>query len=98
MLFILRRQSKYQLSQLVPDSITSWNIQAVYLNPTSGMCVPTPENVDVIQDVFLRVHMPQKIVRGEHFEMIVILHNRLDAMIMADVILDDVSIQLRRPK
>ena len=55
------------------------------------MCILPAQNVIVKKDVFMRVHMPKKIVRGEHIRMVVALHNLLDKDVHIEVSLEHVG-------
>ena len=79
------------IETILPDSITTWNINTIYLDPKSGMCVHPAQEVIVQKEVFMRVHMPQKIVRGEHMKMVVALHNLLDKNVHIEVSLEHVG-------
>ncbi|XP_073698015.1 uncharacterized protein [Garra rufa] len=57
------------------DSITTWQILAVSLSPTLGICVAEPEEM-VVQDwFFIDLKMPYSTVRGEQLEIKAIIHN-----------------------
>ncbi|RXN11648.1 complement C3-like protein [Labeo rohita] len=57
------------------DSITTWQIFAVSLSPTLGICVAEPEEM-VVQDMFfIDLKIPYSVVRGEQLEIKAIVHN-----------------------
>ncbi|ROL46563.1 Complement C3 [Anabarilius grahami] len=57
------------------DSITTWQILAVSLSPTLGMCVAEPEEIVIFKQLFIDLKMPYSAVRGEQLEIKAIIHN-----------------------
>ncbi|XP_050959799.1 complement C3-like isoform X4 [Labeo rohita] len=60
---------------LLKDSITTWQILAVSLSPTLGICVAEPEEIVVHKSFFIDLKMPYSAVRGEQLEIKAIIHN-----------------------
>ncbi|XP_067281864.1 complement C3-like isoform X2 [Pseudorasbora parva] len=57
------------------DSITTWQILAVSLSPTLGICVAEPEEIVVFKHLFIDLKMPYSAVRGEQLEIKAVIHN-----------------------
>ncbi|KAI2668934.1 hypothetical protein H4Q32_028733 [Labeo rohita] len=57
------------------DSITTWQILAVSLSPTLGICVAEPEELVVFKQLFIDLKIPYSAVRGEQLEIKAIIHN-----------------------
>ncbi|XP_051750126.1 complement C3 isoform X5 [Ctenopharyngodon idella] len=57
------------------QSITTWQILAVSLSPTLGICVAEPEEIVVFKSFFIDLKMPYSAVRGEQLEIKAIIHN-----------------------
>ncbi|KTF90448.1 hypothetical protein cypCar_00045414 [Cyprinus carpio] len=57
------------------DSITTWQILAISLSPTLGICVAEPEEIVVFKSLFIDLKMPYSAVRGEQLEIRAIIHN-----------------------
>ncbi|XP_052401151.1 complement C3 [Carassius gibelio] len=57
------------------DSITTWQILAVSLSPTLGICVAEPEEMVVFKSLFIDLKMPYSAVRSEQLEIRAIIHN-----------------------
>uniref|UniRef100_A0A8C8GL79 Anaphylatoxin-like domain-containing protein n=1 Tax=Oncorhynchus tshawytscha TaxID=74940 RepID=A0A8C8GL79_ONCTS len=72
----------------LPDSITSWQITAIGLSKTHGICVSEPLTLIVRKNFFLDLKLPYSAVRNEQLEIKAILHNY-----MADTI--TVRVELR---
>uniref|UniRef100_A0AAR2KMV9 Anaphylatoxin-like domain-containing protein n=1 Tax=Pygocentrus nattereri TaxID=42514 RepID=A0AAR2KMV9_PYGNA len=57
------------------DSITTWQILAISLSQTHGICVADPYEMVVKKDFFLDLKLPYSAVRNEQLEIKAILHN-----------------------
>ncbi|XP_067258586.1 complement C3-like isoform X2 [Chanodichthys erythropterus] len=57
------------------DSITTWQILAVSLSPTLGICLAEPEEIVVSKSFFIDLKMPYSALRGEQLEIKAIIHN-----------------------
>ncbi|XP_063172563.1 complement C5 [Candoia aspera] len=58
----------------LPDSLTTWEIQGVSISD-QGICVADTLEVQVIKDIFLNVHIPYSVVRGEQIELKATIYN-----------------------
>ncbi|XP_066196185.1 complement C3 isoform X2 [Sylvia atricapilla] len=57
------------------DSITTWEVLAVSLSPSKGLCVADPYEITVRKDFFLDLRLPYSVVRNEQVEIRAILYN-----------------------
>ncbi|KAG7316103.1 hypothetical protein KOW79_020969 [Hemibagrus wyckioides] len=57
------------------DSITTWQILAISLSKTHGICVAEPYEITVKKDFFVDLKLPYSAVRNEQLEVKAILHN-----------------------
>ncbi|XP_053333009.1 complement C3-like [Clarias gariepinus] len=57
------------------DSITTWQILAISLSKTHGICVADPYEITVAKDFFVDLKLPYSAVRNEQLEIKAILHN-----------------------
>ncbi|XP_050957967.1 complement C3-like, partial [Labeo rohita] len=57
------------------QSVTTWQILAVSLSPTLGICVAESEEMVVSKSFFVDLKMPYSAVRGEELEIKAIIHN-----------------------
>ncbi|XP_030632184.1 complement C4-A isoform X2 [Chanos chanos] len=64
-------------SVITPDSITTWEIQAVRMSPTKGFCVAEPKPLKVEQDFFVSVKLPYSVKRNEQLEVKAVVYNYL---------------------
>ncbi|KAM3622593.1 uncharacterized protein V6R79_000787 [Siganus canaliculatus] len=57
------------------DSVTTWQVTAVSLSRTHGICVADPLEVTVQKNFHIDLRVPYSAVRGEQLEIKAILHN-----------------------
>nr|XP_054365064.1 complement C5 [Mirounga angustirostris] len=57
-----------QLQFVLPDSLTTWEIQGVGISD-SGICVADTLKAQVFKDVFLEMNIPYSVVRGEQIQL-----------------------------
>ncbi|KAM6038387.1 complement C3 [Chlamydotis macqueenii] len=57
------------------DSITTWEVLAVSLSQTKGLCVADPYEITVRKDFFIDLRLPYSVVRNEQVEIRAILYN-----------------------
>ncbi|XP_048196754.1 complement C5 [Perognathus longimembris pacificus] len=57
-----------QLQFVLPDSLTTWEIQGVGISD-SGICVADTLKAKVFKDVFLEMNIPYSVVRGEQIQL-----------------------------
>ncbi|XP_068854155.1 A.superbus venom factor 1-like isoform X1 [Aphelocoma coerulescens] len=57
------------------DSITTWEVLAVSLSPSKGLCVADPYEITVMKDFFIDLRLPYSVVRNEQVEIRAILYN-----------------------
>uniref|UniRef100_A0A8C0IKC9 Complement C5 n=1 Tax=Chelonoidis abingdonii TaxID=106734 RepID=A0A8C0IKC9_CHEAB len=69
------------LSVTLPDSLTTWEIQGVGISD-KGICVADALQVQVLKDVFLSMHIPYSVVRGEQIELKGSVYNYRDSRTM----------------
>ncbi|XP_015281276.1 PREDICTED: complement C3-like, partial [Gekko japonicus] len=66
-------------SQTVPiflqDSITTWEVLAVSISETKGVCVADPYEIVVMKDFFIDLRVPYSVVRNEQVEIRAVLYN-----------------------
>jgi len=67
-----------QLSQMLPDSLTTWEIHGVSLSESTGLCVATPARVRVFREFHLHLRLPLSVRRFEQLELRPVLYNYLN--------------------
>ncbi|XP_061475534.1 complement C4-like [Rhineura floridana] len=73
---------------ILPDSITTWEIQAVSMSPAKGICVSEPIRIRVFQDFHISLRLPYSVKRFEQIELRPVLYNYLPDPITASVYLE----------
>ncbi|GAB0201666.1 steroid 21-hydroxylase [Grus japonensis] len=66
-----------RVTVVLPDSITTWVIQAIAVIPGYGLCVAVPQRVTVTQDVYVRLQLPPSTRPHEQLQLLPHIHNRL---------------------
>ncbi|XP_004424383.1 PREDICTED: complement C4-A [Ceratotherium simum simum] len=74
-----------QLSQLLPDSLTTWEIHGVSLSKGTGLCVATPVRLRVFREFHLHLRLPVSVRRFEQVELRPVLYNYLDKDVTVSV-------------
>uniref|UniRef100_S4RFV4 Uncharacterized protein n=1 Tax=Petromyzon marinus TaxID=7757 RepID=S4RFV4_PETMA len=67
-----------QIRLQLPDTITTWNMQAVSISKTRGVCLADPLLLVSTKDFFIKLHLPYSVKRGEQTEIRVILYNYME--------------------
>ncbi|XP_047659458.1 complement C3-like isoform X1 [Tachysurus fulvidraco] len=62
-------------SQYVLDSITTWQVLAISMSKTHGICVADPYEITVEKDFFVDLKLPYSAVRNEQLEIKAVLQN-----------------------
>ncbi|KAK3530300.1 hypothetical protein QTP86_023925, partial [Hemibagrus guttatus] len=70
-----RTTSRTLEKNYLKDSITTWQILAISLSKTHGICVAEPYEITVKKDFFVDLKLPYSAVRNEQLEVKAILHN-----------------------
>ncbi|KAL7988330.1 hypothetical protein Chor_007249 [Crotalus horridus] len=75
---IISRISSKTVSFYLRDSITTWEVLAVSITPTKGICVAEPYEITVMKDFFIDLRLPYSVVKNEQVEVRAILYNYVD--------------------
>ncbi|XP_063787099.1 complement C3-like [Pseudophryne corroboree] len=67
--------STKSLSVFLKDSITTWEVLAVSLSESKGICVSKPHDIQVLLNFFIDLKLPYSVVRNEQVEIRAILYN-----------------------
>nr|CAB3233265.1 C3 and PZP-like alpha-2-macroglobulin domain-containing protein 8 [Phallusia mammillata] len=69
----------------VPDSITTWQADAVSLNPISGIGISRPTSIRAFERFFVDFNLPYSVIRGEQVRIPLTVYNYLQTCIQAEV-------------
>ncbi|XP_052459368.1 complement C3-like [Carassius gibelio] len=67
------------------DSITTWEITAISLSSTHGICVADVQEMTVVKKFFIDLKLPYSAVRNEQIEIKAIIHNLNDKQVKVRV-------------
>ncbi|XP_007459659.1 PREDICTED: complement C4-A [Lipotes vexillifer] len=74
-----------QLRQLLPDSLTTWEIHGVSLSKSTGLCVASPARLRVFREFHVHLRLPVSVRRFEQLELRPVLYNYLDTDVTVSV-------------
>ncbi|KAJ7995733.1 hypothetical protein DPEC_G00247650 [Dallia pectoralis] len=60
---------------VVPDSITTWEVQAVGISQRTGFCIAESKPLVVFQDFFVSVILPYSVKRNEQLQVKAVVYN-----------------------
>ncbi|KAM3614252.1 uncharacterized protein V6R79_011677 [Siganus canaliculatus] len=72
-------------SMPLPDSITTWEIQAITLSPATGLCVVDPLEIRAFKPVFVSLRLPYSVRKYEQLSISPVIYNYGDETIMVAV-------------
>ena len=81
-------QGKASLNLTVPDSITNWMVDAV-ASTKQGEMTGNSTNITVFKEFFIEPDIPVSAVRGDRFELRVMVYNYQDKETEAEVVLHE---------
>ncbi|NXX29243.1 CO4A protein, partial [Nicator chloris] len=67
----------HSVKNFVPDSITTWEVQAISISPEKGFCVADPHTFAVFKDFFVSLRLPYSVRRHEQLEIKAVVYNYL---------------------
>ena len=59
----------------VPDTITTWVMQAVAINKQTGLGLATPLRIVVYRDYFISLKLPYSVKKGEQVSLLATVFN-----------------------
>ncbi|NXI83448.1 CO4 protein, partial [Rhipidura dahli] len=68
---------KHSVKNFAPDSITTWEVQAISISPEKGFCVADPHTFAVFKDFFVSLRLPYSVRRNEQLEIKAVVYNYL---------------------
>ena len=80
-----RPSGKRDVDFALPDSITTWVLQAVGVSPEAGLCVAPPLNVTAFRAFFLHVDLPYTAVRLEQLEVRATVYNYMQRSLSVSI-------------
>ncbi|XP_073510484.1 complement C3-like [Phyllobates terribilis] len=63
------------LNRFLKDSITTWEVLAISLSETKGICVAQPYEIQAVKNFFIDLKLPYSVARNEQVEIRAIIYN-----------------------
>ncbi|NWU98529.1 CO4 protein, partial [Upupa epops] len=67
----------HSVQNFAPDSITTWEVQAISISPQKGFCIADPHTFAVFKDFFISLRLPYSVRRHEQLEIKAVIYNYL---------------------
>ncbi|KAH8019324.1 hypothetical protein HPB51_018935 [Rhipicephalus microplus] len=70
-----RDDGRAELSASLPSSITTWEVIAVSISPSGGVCATNPLEILAMKKFFIEVNVPYSVVKNEQIEIPATVYN-----------------------
>ncbi|NXV23307.1 CO4 protein, partial [Cepphus grylle] len=73
----VKNPGNHSVVNFAPDSITTWEVQAISISPQKGFCIADPHTFAVFKDFFVSLRLPYSVRRHEQLEIKAVIYNYL---------------------
>ncbi|NXE25337.1 CO4 protein, partial [Ardeotis kori] len=73
----VKNPGNHSVKNFAPDSITTWEVQAISISPQKGFCIAEPHTFAVFKDFFISLRLPYSVRRHEQLEIKAVIYNYL---------------------
>ncbi|NXJ96767.1 CO4 protein, partial [Corythaixoides concolor] len=73
----VKNPGNHSIENFAPDSITTWEVQAISVSPQKGFCIADPHTFAVFKDFFVSLRLPYSVRRHEQLEIKAVIYNYL---------------------
>ncbi|NXW36259.1 CO4B protein, partial [Phaetusa simplex] len=73
----VKNPGNHSVENFAPDSITTWEVQAISISPQKGFCIADPHTFAVFKDFFVSLRLPYSVRRHEQVEIKAVVYNYL---------------------
>ncbi|NXF93793.1 CO4 protein, partial [Eubucco bourcierii] len=87
----LKSPGNHSVENFAPDSITTWEVQAISISPEKGFCIAEPHTFAVFKDFFVSLRLPNSVRRQEQLEIKAVIYNYLPNDLQVTVTMDAVK-------
>ncbi|KFP80014.1 Complement C4, partial [Acanthisitta chloris] len=87
----VKSPGNHSVQNFVPDSITTWEVQAISISPEKGFCVADPHTFAAFKDFFVSLRLPYSVKRHEQLELKAVVYNYLPDDLQVTVAMDAVN-------
>ncbi|NXU49474.1 CO4 protein, partial [Turnix velox] len=84
----VKNPGNHSVGNFAPDSITTWEVQAVSISPQKGFCIADPHTFAVFKDFFVSLRLPYSVRRHEQLEIKAVIYNYLPNDLQVKVTMD----------
>lgn len=77
----INRSGETTLKLNAPDTITTWQVNAVALSSQTGIGIAPPRSILSTKKFFVEFTLPYSVIRGEQIKIPLTVHNYLDQCI-----------------
>ncbi|XP_072710728.1 complement C4-A-like [Ciconia boyciana] len=87
----VKNPGNHSVANFAPDSITTWEVQAISVSPQKGFCIADPHTFAVFKDFFVSLRLPYSVRRHEQLEIKAVVYNYLPNDLQVTVTMDAVK-------
>ncbi|NXP06284.1 CO4 protein, partial [Thinocorus orbignyianus] len=87
----VKNPGNHSVVNFAPDSITTWEIQAISISLQKGFCIADPHTFAVFKDFFVSLRLPYSVRRHEQLEIKAVVYNYLPNDLQVTVVMDAVK-------
>ncbi|NXW64348.1 CO4 protein, partial [Eurystomus gularis] len=87
----VKNPGNHSVKNFAPDSITTWEVQAISISPQKGFCIADPHTFTVFKDFFISLRLPYSVRRHEQLEIKAVIYNYLPNDLQVMVTMDAVK-------
>uniref|UniRef100_A0A0B7BJ94 NTR domain-containing protein n=1 Tax=Arion vulgaris TaxID=1028688 RepID=A0A0B7BJ94_9EUPU len=80
-------EGKADVDFVLPDSITTWSVQAIGMSQQAGLCVAPPLEIATFSSFFVHLDLPYSVIRLEQLEVRATVYNYLNRRLRVNVVL-----------
>ncbi|KFQ40673.1 Complement C4, partial [Mesitornis unicolor] len=84
----VKNPGNHSVENFAPDSITTWEVQAISISPQKGFCIADPYTFEVFRDFFISLRLPYSVKRHEQLEIKAVVYNYLPNDLQVTVRMD----------
>ncbi|XP_051464284.1 complement C4-like isoform X1 [Apus apus] len=87
----VKNPGNHSVENFAPDSITTWEVQAISISPQKGFCIADPHTFAVFKDFFVSLRLPYSVKRNEQLEIKAVVYNYLPEDLQVTVSMEAVE-------
>ncbi|KFQ17880.1 Complement C4-A, partial [Merops nubicus] len=87
----VKNPGNHSVRNVAPDSITTWEVQAISISPQKGFCIADPHTFAVFKDFFVSLRLPYSVRRHEQLEIKAVVYNYLPSDLQVLVTMEAVK-------